>query len=787
MGLKREYFMTDRPSARMRKRLNWLIVPIVIVALYIAYSILKVAVIEGSYWKALANGQQLQSTVVSASRGTIYDANGSVLAQSATVYTVFCDPVMLKGFLDKKDETKKELEELVKTEKDDDDRKEYQEKLNKAQTGEQIMQELVSFLSQKLTTDTATVRSALNDQSSRYKIIKRDVERSLSTEIEKKLTELKIDGVRCEPTTNRVYPQSSLASNVIGHTDFDGKGIYGIESYYNEQLSGVDGRIITAKDGDGNEIPYRYKQQYNAQNGYNVNLNIDSNIQYMLEKSLKEAVAEHKPKYRAAGIVMNPNTAQVLAMATEYSYDPNEPGKITDKATAQMLAGMDEKSEEFTKKRLDAWSTQWKNKAVSELYFPGSVFKIFTGASALEENAITLKDTFSCNTKIKVADREFNCWSFVDHGMQDLQLAMTHSCNPAFVQIGLTLGGEKFCDYLDAFGFTDLTGIDLPGESMSITVNNTIGRDNIGPVELASSSFGQTNKLTPIQMITAASAIVNGGNLLTPQVVNTITDENGNIVKKNEVIKKRQVISKRTSDEMRNILENVVLGEKGSNCYIQGYRIGGKSGTSQKLDEDPKGTTYVSSYCAFAPADDPQVIMLVLVDEPTGDKYYGSQVAAPVCVSVMKEMLPYLEIFPQYTEEERKTLQVSVPNVVTYKVESAKKTLENLSLNVKVIGKGENVVKQYPSGVSIENGGTVVLCTDDTKPETVTVPSLMGLTRQQAKELLASYNLNLTAQGSGASEQDAVAQGDQQAVAGRTVPVGTSITVTFNSKTVASQ
>ena len=272
MGLKREYFMTDRPSARMRKRLNWLIVPIVIVALYIAYSILKVAVIEGGYWKALANGQQLQSTVVSASRGTIYDANGSVLAQSATVYTVFCDPVMLKGFLDKKDETKKELEELVKTEKDDDDRKEYQEKLNKAQTGEQIMQELVSFLSQKLTTDTATVRSALNDQSSRYKIIKRDVERSLSTEIEKKLTELKIDGVRCEPTTNRVYPQSSLASNVIGHTDFDGKGIYGIESYYNEQLSGVDGRIITAKDGDGNEIPYRYKQQYNAQNGFHSSL-----------------------------------------------------------------------------------------------------------------------------------------------------------------------------------------------------------------------------------------------------------------------------------------------------------------------------------------------------------------------------------------------------------------------------------------------------------------------------------------------------------------------------------
>jgi stage V sporulation protein D (sporulation-specific penicillin-binding protein) len=318
---------------------------------------------------------------------------------------------------------------------------------------------------------------------------------------------------------------------------------------------------------------------------------------------------------------------------------------------------------------------------------------------------------------------------------------------------------------------------------MSITVN----KNGIGPVELASSSFGQTNKLTPIQMITAASAIVNGGNLLTPQVVNSITDENGNIIKKSEVVKKRQVISKKTSDEMKQILEGVVKGEKGSNCYIQGYRIGGKSGTSQKLDENVAGTTYVASYCAFAPADDPQVIMLVLVDEPTGEKYYGSQVASPVCVQVMTEMLPYLEIFPQYTEEERKTLQVSVPNVQTYTVESAKQTLENLSLKVTIVGNGKNVVRQYPTGVSIENGGTVVLCTDDTKPQTVTVPNLMGLTRQQAKELLSGYGLNLTAQGSGASEKDAVAQGDQQAIAGRKVPVGTSISVTFTSRTVHSQ
>jgi stage V sporulation protein D (sporulation-specific penicillin-binding protein) len=270
-------------------------------------------------------------------------------------------------------------------------------------------------------------------------------------------------------------------------------------------------------------------------------------------------------------------------------------------------------------------------------------------------------------------------------------------------------------------------------------------------------------------------------------VVNTVTDENGNIVKKNEPVKKRQVISQKTSQEMRTILEKVVTEAKSSNCYIQGYRIGGKSGTSQKIDENAAGNTYVASYCAFAPVDDPQVVVLVLVDEPTGDQYYGSQVAAPISVKVMTELLPYMEIFPQYTEEERKTLQVTVPNVQTYKLESAKKTLEDLGLKVKIVGSGNTVLRQYPTGVAIDNGGTVVLCTDDSKLEMVTVPSIAGLTRQQAKELLESYGLNLTAQGAGASETGAIARGDQQATAGKSVPVGTSISVTFASSTVSSQ
>ena len=430
---------------------------------------------------------------------------------------------------------------------------------------------------------------------------------------------------------------------MIGHTNYDGDGIYGLESYYNEYLSGVDGRIVTAADKYGTEIPYKYKQSYDAQDGDSLYLNIDMNIQYYLEKALADCVSENKPAERACGIIMNPKTGEVYAMATNYSYDPNEPAEISDDATARKLAMLDENSQKYKDLRLDAWSTEWKNKAISELYFPGSVFKVITGSAALEEKAITLTDVFSCGTSIHVEDRDFNCWSTTDHGAQNLQQAMANSCNPAFVQIGQRLGMEGFFKYLQAYGFTEKTGIDLPGESNAIYMP----LENMGQVALASESFGQTNKVTPIQMITAYSAAINGGYLVTPQVVNKIYDCNGNVVKDYQPVIKRQVISEDTSAAMREILENVVSTNTGSNSYIQGYRIGGKSGTSQKIDVDATGNTYVSSYCAFAPADDPEVIMLVMVDDPQGEKFYGSQVAAPVCTQVLSEVLPYLGFFPR--------------------------------------------------------------------------------------------------------------------------------------------
>lgn len=777
--------MTDKPTTLMKRRLNlWINLLIIVLIVYIVISIFKTSVTESDKWRELADSQQLKSTVVQASRGTIYDSTDQVLAQSATMYTVYCDQVMLwDDYVSKKDEKIEEYKQLIKDTNDAEKVMGYEESLAKLKTSQQCFDDLVAFLAQTLEMDSEDIRKKIGDENSQYVILKKDIEKTVADKIEDYLTEEELDGVRCDPTTRRIYPQNELASNVIGHLNYDGDGIYGLEAYYDDYLAGVDGRVVTAKARNGTEIPYRYKQSYEAQDGDSLHLNIDVNIQYHLETALEKAVDLHKPTERACGIIMNPKTGQVYAMATNYSYNPNSPAEVTDKSIASELAKMDKDSKEYSEKRLNAWSVQWKNKAISELYFPGSVFKVITGSSALEEKAISLSDSFSCNTYIQVADHKIHCWSTRDHGSQNLALSMLNSCNPAFVQIGQRLGAEKFSEYFEAYGLTEKTGIDLPSEVSSIYMPLS----RMGTVELASSSFGQTNKITPIQMITAYSAVINGGYLVTPQVVDKITDSNGNVVKDFDTEVKRQVISEETSKEMREILEGVVNGQPGSNCYIKGYRIGGKSGTSQKLDTDNE-QTHVASYCAFAPADDPEVIMLVMVDHPTGSEFYGSQVAAPICVEVFNDILPYLGLFPEYTEEELEKLQVSVPNVEFATIESATKTLENLDLEVKVKGDGDSVVKQIPTGVSVERGSSVVLYTDESyKTNNVSVPNLQGLTREQAKAALESVGLNLSVEGSGADEDGAIASSDQNYAEGAGVPEGTAVTVTFVESSVGSQ
>lgn len=777
--------MTDKPTTKMKKRLMvWVASFLLILVGYTSYKVFATSVSDSKQWRELADSQQLKSTTIQAARGTIVDSNNKVLAQSKTVYTVYCDQKMLwDDYVSKKDETISNLKAKIAKEKNETKRQKYQTQLDESKTSEQCFDDLVSFLSSVLEIDSATLKEKIDDKNNMYVILKKDVEKTVADKIEDYLSEEDLDGIRCDPTTKRTYPQNTLASSVIGHLNYDGNGINGLESYYDEYLAGIDGRTVTAKARNGTEIPYKYKQSYDAQDGASLQLNLDVNIQYHLETALQAAVDEHKPAERACGIIMNPKTGQVYAMATNYGYDPNNPAEITNQEAKDKLKGLKKDTKEYNAVQLDAWSTQWKNKAISELYFPGSVFKVITGSSALEEKAISLDDRFSCNTFIQVADAKINCWSTHDHGSQNLAQAMLNSCNPAFVQIGQRLGKEKFCQYFEAYGFTERTGIDLPSEATSIYMPLS----RMGSVELASSSFGQTNKITPIQMITAYSAVVNGGYLVTPHIVDKITDSNGNVIKSFDTDVKRQVISEDTSAKMREILEGVVNGQTGSNCYIKGYRIGGKSGTSQKLDTD-NGTTYVASYCAFAPADDPEVIMLVMVDHPTGDKYYGSQVAAPICVNVFSEILPYLGLFPEYTEDELENMQVSVPNVEYADIENATKTLESLGLNVKVEGDGKSVVKQIPSGISVEKDSTVILYTDKSyEKNKAAVPNITGLTRAQAKAALEQVGLTLNAKGNAADEKGAVASADQNYAYGQNVPVGTAVTVTFVAGTVGSQ
>lgn len=758
--------VTDKPAAYMKIRLKLgTILGVIVMVTAIVITMIRYAIVEADNLREFANAQQLSSKVVDATRGTIYDANGDVLARSATVYTVFVDPGELEKYLENLKETSKAS--LV----NEDGTRVYV-----------TLDEICLEISNILGMDIETVKEKAT-KDSRYEILMKNVEKTTADKIWEYLDKHKINAIDCQASSKRFYSQNELAAAVIGHLNYDGQGIYGLEAYYEEYLSGVDGRTVYARDRDGNEIPYEYKQSYDAQTGNSLVLNMDMTIQRYLEKALNDAVDLNDPNERACGIIMDCNTGAVLAMATSPGYDLNNPAEIYDEETAAELSGITDE-EEYNAARLDAWSVQWKNKAITETYNPGSVFKVITGSSALEEGSINLTQTFNCETSILVADTEIGCWSTRPHGFQTFAEAMVHSCNPAFVQIGQAMGAEDFSKYFKAYGFTERTGIDLPSEANSIFMTY----ENMGPVELASCSFGQTNKVTPIQMITAYAACVNGGYLLTPQVVDKIIDsDTGNVVKDIQPVVKRQVISEETSKQMREILENVVNTETGSNSYIKGYRIGGKSGTSQKIDVDVTGNTYVSSYCAFAPADDPEIIMLVMVDDPTGEKYYGSQVAAPIVTQVFEELLPYLGYFPEYTEEELEQLEVAVPLVEAQTVETAVSTIEATGLVAEVVGNGDKVVKQVPSAGSVPRGCQVVLYTEENhEEEYTTVPDLYGMTLEQTENALFEAGLNYQPTGSARYEAGALCSSQNYSF-GDIVPKGTIITVGFALSEASSQ
>lgn len=761
--------MGEVPTNKMRKRINIGVFTFFIVfAIYIAVNCFNVSVVKAEYYRSKANTQQLDTFKINANRGTIFDTNGKVLAQSKTVWDVIISPGDIAEY-----ETEEEKELICKT------------------------------LSKILDADYDKLVKACADTDNRYYTVKTKVEKEVADEIEAFVADndFATYSIHLYENSKRVYPNETLASSVVGFTNFDNDGVYGVEAYYDEYLQGVDGKVVTAKDATGGAMPYEYETRYEAQNGNSIYLTIDEVLQHYLEKNLETVLTQEKVANRACGIIMNVKTGAILAMASGPSYDLNSPSTLTSYFQAQLdeykksLTGSDDEQavetaadnvaytqeqldELLEKKESELREKQWNNKAIGELYFPGSVFKVITCASALEEEAVSVESSsFYCNGSFDVLGTNIDCWSHGGHGTLSLQLALTKSCNPAFIQIGQALGIDKFTQYFEAFGFTDKTGIDLPGEAQSLFVS----QENMGLVELASSSFGQTNKITPLQMITAYAAAINGGNLVTPHVLDKVVDNDGNVIKTAQTVVKRQVISEDTSATMRELLKNVVVYNGGSNAYIAGYNIGGKSGTSEKLDEYSKNDMrYISSFCAFTPADDPEIIMLVMVDEPMNGKIYGSAVAAPVVSAVFSECLNYLGIYAQYTADELAEQDTLVPYVIGNTSLAAITTLNSYGLNATFIGDENGTVQSTTPacGYSIPKGGTVVLYMDGAEKETTTVPDVIGKTVAEANTSIVNAGLNISLAGGAIENANAIAS-LQSIDAGEEVNKGTVVEVTF--------
>lgn len=724
------------------KRASLLVMVIMFVfAILLVGNIFKISIVESDVYQEYANNSQFASINISANRGSIYSSDGSILAQSATAFKVILDP---KTF-------------------------------NEKYAGKKDI--VIEFFAETLEIDEKTLIDKFN-KDNKYQVLKTKVEKPIVDKIMSFLDENGLGSITTEEDTKRYYPQGDLAASVIGFTNYDGDGWYGIEKYYDDELSGVDGKVISAKDGKQQEMPYKNSKLYEAKDGNSLVLTIDTTLQYYLEKNLEDMYNQYQLDNRACGIIMNANTGAILAMATCPSFDLNNPSEVTDpKVLAQISATSDE--EEKSSIEANARELQWKNKAVSEIYIPGSVFKVITSAAAIEEDLISLDtDMFYCNGSVEVAGTLIKCHKLAPgHGMQSFERALMDSCNPAFIEIGKRLGAEKFFYYFEAFGLTEKTGIDLPSEVSSVYANE----QSLGPVELASSSFGQTNKLTPIEMITSYAAVINGGKLLVPYVVDKILDADGNVISTTEPTIKRQVISEETSKVMRESLEYVVSNNDGSNAYIKGYKIGGKSGTSQKLDEySNDNMRYVASYGCFAPADNPEIIMLIMADEPMTGDYYGSVVAVPYARKILEDALPYLGYYPEYSVDELKTLDVTVPNVEDTTLYNAQSTLESLGLQYQVVGHGDMVVSQTPiSGNYIAKGGTIILYTESNiEQKFVEVPNVVGCSLTEANQLLSSKGLNYVASGASTKREDAIVY-SQYYGEGEHVAKGTIIELTF--------
>lgn len=730
------------PAQRLRQRTAILILLILVLGFGAAVLRLTyLTTVQSSELQESAVDLQLADTTVSAKRGTIYDANGNVLAESASVWQVVMSPVNFKN--DKQRQAAaKGLSEIFDLEYNDvlDDTK----------------------------------------QQSHYVVVKRRIESDEREKVLELIDTLKKDYscsgvIQLLDDYKRYYPKNSLASSVIGFTGSDDQGLEGIEYEYDSYLSGTPGRIITAQNARGTDMPFRYEQNVESEDGNNVYLTIDETIQSICEKYMQKGVEDNNVLNKGVCIAMDVNTGAILAMVTTDGYDLNNPYELSAKDKKKIKSTAKSKQAEAESAAL---SNMWRNKAVADTYMPGSVFKMCVASAALEENLVNEKTSFTCTGSISVEGETIHCSNISGHGTQSFVEAISNSCNPAFVQIGQMLGASKFRQYYQGFGFSDKTGIDLPGEA-----EDSFWKDGkMGGVDLAVASFGQNFSITPIQMITACAAVSNGGYVVQPHVVSKITDSKGNVIKTVDKKVKRQVISDDTSKKMNEYLEYNTERQGAAAGYISGYKVAGKTGTSEKKGvtkvESSFSEDYISSFCGYAPADDPQIAMLVFFDTPDGDAYYGSQVSSPVFINIMSEVLPYLDVKTSYTDEELGYVDASAGDYTGISVDEAKTAVEADGFTATVKGNGSTVISQIPTVSSgLQKGGSIVLYTDsNSQSETVSVPSLIGLSPDEVNNVASAYGLNVSFSGATTSSG---ASSSQNIEAGTSVSPGTVITVSF--------
>ncbi len=737
---------------------------IFVLSIVLIVRLFGIQIVNGDEYSAKAESQQLSDTEISAGRGTIYDANMNVLAQSASVWLVYMNPSKINAI---EDETRRET----------------------------VREIVVSGLATILDMDEDTIR-AYTEKDTSYQLVKSEIEKDTRDSILAFIDEyasrdgddqVDLSNIVCiDPDVKRYYPYSNLASTVIGFTGTDGNGLAGLEYYYDDILTGISGRTITARDGTMSIMPNQYETIYEAQEGTSLVLTLDIYIQHILEDVLSEAL-EDTGAENVYGIVMDVDTGAILGMVSLPDYDLNDPFTIysdqLQEAYAQALEAVESgelEEDDETAYKSYYQNIQWSNRAITSTYEPGSVFKVITASAALEESVANLNTQYYCNGSIEYASRTIHCWKTGGHGSQTFSDLLKNSCNPFAVTLANSVGTDAYYDYFEAFGFTEKTGVDLPGETSPTAGILYMARDDFTYSDLASYSFGQSFQVSPLQMITAISAVANGGKLMTPYIVSKMVDEDGNTVSETEPVERRQVISETTAAIIRDCMEEVVSSGTGKNAYVTGYHIAGKTGTSEKLTEGDEDV-YIASFCGFAPADDPEISIIIIVDEPDGE-HGGGAVAAPLAGEIFEQVLTYLGVERSYSDSELELLVESAPSLTGLSLSDAKETVADTDITLKVIGDGDTVIAQYPEGGrEISSDGIIVVYTeDDYTAEQVTVPDFTGYTVSEATRLALNYGLNIRISGSSTNSGTVYAY-KQSVDAGTIVDMGEVITVSFKT------